>query len=396
MINFELRNLPDLFFGRGAEQRCGELLKEMGAHRVLVHHSGEAFVLPLVERVKGYLRDAGLWCVDLGGVKPNPRLSLIYEGIELCRREQIDAVLAVGGGSVIDSSKGIAMGAVYQGDVWDFYMGTVLPTKILKLGAISTFAGTGSEFSRASIVTNEELELKRSCDDIDIMRPAFAIINPELTFTVPPKQTAAGAADIFSHCCEFYFTHTKDVYLSHQLLAAGMKTVLKNAPVACREPDNYAARSALAITAPLAISGILRLGLVGDWACHLIEHEMSTEFDCPHGTGLAILTPYWIEYVYRRDVNLFARWAVDAFGVEYDFDDPERTVQDGLRALRNFYRQIDLPATIREFAPQADEETLRRMAKRIPYYGGPNRTTIGETFPLAEEDVFQIYRAALS
>lgn len=396
MINFELRNLPDLFFGRGAEKRCGELLKDMGAHRVLIHHSGEPFVLPLIQRIMGYLQEAGLWCTDLGGVQPNPRLSLIYEGIALCRKENIDAVLAVGGGSVIDSAKGIAMGTVYDGDVWDFYMGTALPKKILLLGAVSTFAGTGSEFSRASIVTNEALELKRSCDDIDIMRPAFAIINPELTFTVPPKQTPAGAADIFSHCCEFYFTHTKDVYLSHQLLAAAMKTVLKNAPIAYQYPEDYAARSALSITAPLAISGILRLGLVGDWACHLIEHEMSTEFNCAHGTGLAIITPYWIEHVYRQDITLFARWAVDAFGIDYDFDDPERTVQDGLRALRNFYQQLGLPATIRELAPQADEEVLRKMAGRIPYYGGPDKTTIGETFPLTQEDVFQIYRAALA
>lgn len=395
MNNFELRNLPDLFFGRDAEKRCGELLRDIGAKRVLIHHSGEPFVLPLVERVKGYVEQAGLWCTDLGGVKPNPRLSLIYEGIELCRREQIDAVLAVGGGSVIDSAKGIAMGAVYEGDVWDFYMGVAIPTKILKLGAISTFAGTGSEFSRASIITNEELELKRSCDDIDIMRPAFAIINPELTITVPPKQTAAGAADIFSHCCEFYFTHTKDVYLSHQLLAAGMKTVLKNAPIAYREPDNYAARSALSITAPLAISGLLRLGLVGDWACHLIEHEMSTEFDCPHGTGLGIITPYWIEYVYHQDINLFARWAVDAFGIAYDFDDPERTVKDGIRAFRHFLRELDIPSNIRELAPDADEAVLRKMAKRIPYYGGPDKTTIGETFPLTEEDVYRIYLSAL-
>lgn len=395
MNNFELRNLPDLFFGHGAEKRCGELLREMGATRILIHHSGEPFVLPLVERIKGYIQEAGLWCTDLGGVKPNPRLSLIYEGIKVCRRENIDAVLAVGGGSVIDSAKGIAMGAVYDGDVWDFYMGTVIPTKILMLGAVSTFAGTGSEFSRASIVTNEELALKRSCDDIDIMRPAFAIVDPDLTITVPPAQTASGAADIFSHCCEFYFTHTKDVYLSHKLLAAAMKTVLKNAPIAYEKPDDYAARSALAITAPLAICGILRLGLVGDWACHLIEHEMSTEFDLPHGTGLAIITPYWIEYVYRQDIPLFARWAVDAFGVEYDFDDPERTVKDGLRALRNFYRQLDLPDRIHAFAPHADEAALRRMAARIPYYGGPDKTTIGETFPLTEEDVFQIYRLTL-
>ena len=259
MINFELRNMPDFFFGRGMERKCGELIREFGGSRVLLHHSGEAFVLPLIESLKGYIEEAGLSWVELGGVVPNPRLSKIYEGIKLGKKEKIDCVLAVGGGSVIDSAKGIAMGCAYDGDVWDFYSQKAVPQKMLVLGVISTFAGTGSESSRASVVTNDETQLKRSADDFDLMRPDFAILNPELTQSIPPFQTASGAADIFSHLCENYFSSTDEIYLSRQLLTAGMKTVLKNAPLAVSEPENYAARSALMMTAPLAVNGIMRL-----------------------------------------------------------------------------------------------------------------------------------------
>lgn len=394
MINFELRNIPDLIFGRGGEQRCGELMKEIGGRKVLIHHSGEPFVLPLIEQVKEYLRQEGLDYVELGGVVPNPRLSKIKEGIQICREQSVDSILAVGGGSVIDSAKGIAMGAVYDGDVWDFYCGKAVPQRILPLGVVSTFAGTGSEFSRASVVTNEESGLKRSADDFDLMRPRFAILNPELTVTVPPMQTASGASDIMSHLCENYFTATKDVYLSHKLLAAGMHTVIKNAPIAVREPDNYAARSALMIVAPFAISGLLRLGLVGDWACHLIEHEMSTEWDIPHGAGLAVITPVWMTHVYQQDIPLFAKFGVDAFGIEYDFEHPERTALDGIAALRDFFNNLGMPARIRDFhSEDISDETLRKLAHRIPYYG--DQHTIGETFRLNEEDVYQIYKAAL-
>ena len=396
MLNFELRNYPDIFFGREAEKRCGELLKEIGGTKALIHHSGEQFVLPLIEKIKGYLRDAGLDCIDLGGVVANPLLSKIREGIALCREQKVDCVLAVGGGSVIDSAKGIAMGAVYDGDIWDFYCGKAEPKGILPLGAIATFAGAGSEWSRASVITNEENNHKRSADDFNLMRPAFAIHNPELTFTVPPYQTAAGAADIFSHLFEFYMSKTPDIYLSRQLLAAGMKTVIKYAETAVREPDNYAARSALMITSPFAVSGILRLGLIGDWASHLMEHQMSVEWNIAHGAGLAVLMPVWMKYNLHKNVGLFARFAVDAFGIEYDFDYPERTAMDGIRTLRNFFNSLGLLATVTELTKETpSDETLKKLAGRIPYYGGENKTLIGETFPLNKDDVYNIYKAAL-
>ena len=395
MINFELRNMPDFFFGRGMERKCGELIREFGGSRVLLHHSGEAFVLPLIESLKGYIEEAGLSWVELGGVVPNPSLSKIYEGIKLGKKEKIDCVLAVGGGSVIDSAKGIAMGCAYDGDVWDFYSQKAVPQKMLVLGVISTFAGTGSESSRASVVTNDETQLKRSADDFDLMRPDFAILNPELTQSIPPFQTASGAADIFSHLCENYFSSTDEIYLSRQLLTAGMKTVLKNAPLAVSEPENYAARSALMMTAPLAVNGIMRLGLIGDWACHLIEHEMSTEWDIPHGAGLAVITPFWMEYVYKRNIKLFARFAVEAFNCEYDFDDPELTAKEGIRKVRAFFRSLGLPSGIREFAGDVSCDTLKKLAGRVPYEVIENRRVIGGTFRLEEKDVYEIYRMAL-
>lgn len=396
MINFKLRGMPDFFFGKGMEKRCGRLLREFGGSRVLIHHSGEPFVLGLVERLKTYIEQAGLSWVELGGVVPNPRLSTIYKGIELGKKEKIDCVLAVGGGSVIDSAKGIAMGCVYNGDVWDFYSQKASPEEMLILGVVSTFAGTGSESSRASVVTNEKTGLKRSADDFDLMRPDFAIMNPELTLSVPPYQTASGAADIFSHLCENYFSADKEIYLSRQLLAAGMKTVLKNAPIAVREPGHYAARSALMITAPLAVNGILRLGLSGDWACHLIEHEMSTEWNVPHGAGLAVIMPHWMEYVCGRNIELFARFAVDAFGCSYDFDNPQATAKEGIRRVRRFFKSLGLPSCIGEFAGEGiAKDVLKKLAGRIPYDGAKPGGTIGGTFRLEEKDVYEIYKRAL-
>ncbi len=394
MINFELKNIPDMIFGRGTEERCGELLKSFGGTKALIHHSGEPFVQPLIEKVKGYLTEAGMEYAELGGVVPNPRLSKVYEGIELCRKEKCDCVLAVGGGSVIDSAKGIACGVPYGGDVWDMYRMVVTPKKVLTLGVISTFSGTGSECSCASVVTNEKTQLKLSIDDNPLVRPAFCILNPELTYSVPPMQTASGASDIMSHLVENFCTATPDVYMNHQFLIAGMKTVLKNAPIAVREPDNYAARSALAATAPFAISGLLRIGLVGDWACHLMEHEMSTEWNVPHGLGLAIITPVWMRYVYKRNVNLFAKLAVELFGLEYDFDCPERTALAGIDALSEWFQSIGMPRTIREFVDgDTSEATLRRMAARIDYPLEGHKT--GFAFAISAEDVVNIYKLAL-
>lgn len=394
MINFDLINMPDMIFGRDTEMQCGKLLKSYGAKKVLIHHSGEAFVKPLIECVKIYLQEAGLSFVELDGVVPNPRLSKVYEGIKLCREENIDSVLAVGGGSVIDSAKGIACGTPFMGDVWDMYRMIEPVKERLVLGVISTFAGTGSECSCASVVTNEKTQLKLSLDNQPIVRPDFCILNPELTYSVPPVQTASGASDIMSHLIENYCSKTKDVYLNQEFLLAGMKTVKKHAPIAVRDPENYAARSALMAASPFAISGLMRLGMVGDWSCHLMEHEMSTEWNIPHGLGLAIITPVWMKYVYRQDVALFAKLAVELFDIEYDYDHPENTALAGIEALSEWFRSLGMPKTIREYVKDdTSEETLRKMAHRIDY-ALPGHE-IGLAFRLTEEDVVNIYKLSL-
>lgn len=394
MINFDLMNIPDIIFGKGMEQRCGQMMKDFGATKVLIHHSGEPFVKPLVAKVGAWLKEAGLEWVELGGVVPNPLLSKVYEGIELCRKEKVDGVLAVGGGSVIDSSKGIACGVPYDGDVWDMYRMVAPVKERLVLGVVSTFAGTGAESSMASVVTHDTQRLKLSLDNQSIVRPDFCILDPELTYTLPAIQTASGASDIMSHLVENYCTATPDVYMNHEFLIAGMKTVIKHGPIAVKEPENYASRSALMALAPFAISGLLRIGLVGDWACHLMEHEMSTEWDIPHGLGLAIITPVWMRYVYKNDVNLFAKLATEAFHIEYDYDNPERTALQGIDALSCWFRSMGMPRTIREYVKgDTSDETLWKMANRIEYFQPGHKT--GLTFFLSPQDVVNIYKLAL-
>lgn len=395
MINFSLGKMPEFIFGHGSEMRCAELVKRYGGTRVLIHHSGEPFVLPLIEKVRGILEDAGLFCIDLGGVVPNPRLELVYEGIKLCKENNIDFVLAVGGGSVIDSSKGIALGSVYDGDVWDFYLQSVMPAKRLPLGSISTFAGTGSESTRASVVTKADEKLKRSADDVDIIRPDFAIMNPELTFTVPPYQTASGISDITSHLLENYFTRTKHVDFSDHLTFAGLKTVLKNAPMVMADPKNYDARAEIMLLAPFAINGVLKMGRAGDWSCHLIEHEMSAQWDIAHGAGLAVITPVWMRYVYEEDIEIFAKLGVNVFGLDYDFDNPKATAEETIRRFEAFFRSLGMPSRIRDFnVGEVTDEVLHEMARRIPYYK-ENKTRIGTVKSLSEDDIVEIYRRAI-
>ena len=398
MNDFSLGKMPEFIFGHKAEEKCAELIKRYGGTRVLIHHSGEPFVMPLIEKVRGILEDAGMFVMDLGGVVPNPRLDLVYKGIELCKENRIDFVLAVGGGSVIDSSKGIALGAVYDGDVWDFYLQKEIPVARLPLGSISTFAGTGSESTRASVVTKYEEKLKRSADDIDIIRPDFAIMDPELTFSVPPYQTASGISDITSHLLENYFSRTKHVDFSDNLTFGALKTVIKNAPLVMKDPCNYDARAEIMITAPFAINGIIRFGRSGDWSCHLMEHEMSAQWDVAHGAGLACITPVWMRYVYESDIPLFAKFGVNVFGLSYDFDDPKATAIETINRFEAFFKSLGMPSRLRDFKNIREEdlndEAFHEMARRVPYYRD-NGTRIGVVQPLDENDIVEIYRRSI-
>lgn len=399
MINLVLRGNTDIIYGKGEIAKVGALIKEHGGSRVLIHHVSEPFVLPLIETVKGYLDEAGLEYVDLGGVVPNPRLDKVYEGIELCRKERVDFVLAVGGGSVIDSSKAIAIGVPYEGDVWDFFMMKAVHKACLPVGVISTFAATGSECTTGTVITKEDEQLKRGVEDDNdniMIRPKFAILDPTLTFTAPRFQTASGTADIVSHICENFFSADPDNDFSDYFCVAGLKTAVKFGPMCLEDPRNYEARGALMLLSSYAINGYMKFGRHGDWNCHALEHEMSGEWDIPHGAGLAIITPHWMRYIYKDHMELFLKFATQVFNIPYNADDPEETALAGINALADFFHhKLGLPATLRELGVPEEkmtDEILHKVCRRIFYYG---TDVAGDLHPMREEDFYVILKQSV-
>lgn len=393
MIDFEIKNATDLIFGLDAEEKCAQLVKEYNGTRVLIHHSGESFVLPLVQRVKDILSTGGVSSTDLGGVVPNPRIEKVREGIALCRQEKVDFILAVGGGSVIDSSKLIALGVGYGGDAWEYCVGKPVDHKPLPMGVISTFAGTGSETTSGLVINKEDEHAKRGLEH-DWIKPCFAILNPKLTLTIPPFQTACGVADITSHLLENFFSPVKDSNLSHNLHVAALKTVLKYGAAVAANPADLEARSELMVLAPLAINGILKVGRYGDWACHAMEHKMSGDWDIPHGAGLAIVTPAWMRYIYKKHLDLFVSLAVEVLGLDNNAGSPAETALRGIEAMEHyFYDILKLPRQLSALGvTDVDDETLRTVVKKNFQYGN---TTIGGLEPLTEEDCYAIYQACL-
>lgn len=392
MIDFVLRSFTDLVYGRGKECRVAALIRDFGGTKVMIHHSGEPFVLGLIERIKGYLREDKLPFVELAGVVPNPHVELVYEGIRLCRRENVDFILAVGGGSVIDSAKAIGIGALYEGDIWDIYEGRIKHSRCLPVGVISTFAGTGSEATFGSVLTKGKI--KHGIEDSDdhvVMRPKFVILDPELTFTVPKFQSAVGIADMLTHLTENFFTGNENNDLSDHLIIAGIRTVLRYGPIVMSEPENYEARGALMLLSPLAINGVTKVGRWGDWGCHDIEHEMSGEWNIPHGAGLAVVMPVWMRYVYHSHMRQFVKFANLAFGIPVNMEAMEQTALAGIQAYEYFlYQSLGLPRTLRELdVPEEalSEEILKKVAGQVFYLGNK---TVGRTHPLVQEDVFAI------
>lgn len=399
MINVVLRNTTDTIYGKGSVSRVGELIRQNGGKKVLLHHVSEPFIRPLVEEVCGILEASGLSWVDLGGVVPNPRLSTVYEGIELCRKEGVDFILAIGGGSAIDSSKAIAIGVPYEGDVWDFFAMKAVHQEALPIGVISTFAATGSECTVGTVITKEDEKLKRGVEDSNdhvLIRPRFAILDPTLTFTAPRFQTASGTADIISHICENYFSADPDNDFSDHFCEAGLKTAVKFGPVVLEDPCNYEARGALMFLSGYAINGYMKFGRHGDWNCHALEHEMSGEWDIPHGAGLAIITPRWMRYIYREHLPLFIKFATSVFRIPYDADHPEHTALLGIEALEDvFYKKLGLPRTLRDLGVPEEkmtDEILHKVCKQIFYYGVD---VVGDMHPMREEDFFTILKQSV-
>ena len=388
MDNFNFYSPTEFVFGRNRENETGKYVKKFGGSKVLIHYgSGSVFRSGLLDRVKKSLEAEGIAYVELGGVQPNPRDTLIYKGIELCRKENVDFILAVGGGSVIDSAKGIAVGVDYEGDFWDFYEKKLGVTKALPIGTVLTIAAAGSEGSGASVVTKEDGMLKRDVGS-DLLRPKFSILNPELTFTLPAYQTACGATDIMAHVFERYFTNTEEVECTDRLCEALLLTMVKETPRVIENPENYGARANIMWAGTVAHNDIVGVGRSQDWNSHNIEHELSGLYDCAHGAGLAVIMPAWMEFVYKHDVNRFVQMATRVFGCELDEANPENTAKAGIKAFRQFLHDIGMPINFAELG--AKEEDIPLLVEK---HGVGDGLTWGFV-RLSAKDIAEIYRIA--
>ena len=374
MENFTFYTPTYFAFGDGEEKKTGALVRRFGGSRVLVvtgggsvHRSG------LYDTVAASLAAEGLFFTELSGVQPNPRSGKVYEGIETVRREKLDFILALGGGSVIDTAKAIAFGAVYAGDFWDIFTRAAdMPAQPLPIGTVLTLAAAGSEGSGNCVITHEVGNLKWGAPKSDSLRPRFSVMDPRLTCTLPPYQTACGAVDMLAHICERYFTTTADVGLTDRLCEALMKTILEAAPKALENPNDYAARADLMWAGMLAHNDSCGVGRRQDWASHQIEHELSAFYDCAHGAGLAVVMPAWMRYVMKENPARFARFAVEVFGCEMDPMDVEKTAREGIRRLKSFFRLLGMPTTLKELGGRVEdipEMVLHRAEKGFPFGG---------------------------
>ena len=358
MESFNFYSPTEFVFGRGRESECGELVKKYGGSKVLLHFGGaSAERSGLLAKVRDSLLKAGVDFIELGGVKPNPRDSKVYEGIELCRRENVDFILSVGGGSCIDSSKAIAVGVLYDGDFWDFYAGKAKIEKALPVATVLTIAAAGSEGSASSVVTKEDGGLKRGIGS-DLIRPKFSVLNPEWTCSLPAYQTACGATDIMAHVFERYFTNTPEVEITDRLCEAVLLTMLKEVPRVIEDPNCYEARANIMWAGTVAHNDIVGVGRSQDWNSHGLEHELSGLYDVAHGAGLAVIMPAWMEYVMHHNVMRFAQMACRVFGCQMDFENPENTAKEGIKKFRRFLSRIGMPINFEELGAKAEDIPL--------------------------------------
>ncbi len=356
MLNFTFY-APTLFdFGKDTAGDVGALVKRFGGSRVLVVTGGGSVKKNgAFQAATASLDGAGIPWQELAGVQPNPRSGKVYEGIGLVRGEGLDFILAIGGGSAIDTAKAIGMGAGYSGDFWDFFTGKAPIVRTLPVGTVLTIAAAGSEGSDSCVITQEKGNLKWGCPKTDVIRPKFSILDPSYTCTLPPYQTASGAVDMIAHILERYFSNTPDVALTDRLAEALVKTVLDAAPKALADPDDYAARADLMWTGMLAHNNSVGVGREQDWASHQMEHELSAFYDCAHGAGLAVVMPAWMEYVIGHDPMRFAQFASRVFGCEMDFAHPEDTGRAGIARLRETFRSWGMPVSFAQIGAKAED-----------------------------------------
>lgn len=379
-----------VIFGKGAENEVGKEVKLEGAKKVLLHFGGSsAEKSGLLKKVRASLESVGIPFVELGGVKPNPRVSLVREGIELARREEVNFILAVGGGSVIDSAKAIGYGLYNGGEVWDFYEGKRKPYGSTPIGVILTLAATGSELSDSSVITNEDGNLKRGYNS-DFCRPRFALLNPELTYSVPRFQTEVGTVDIMMHTIERFFHSGEGLDFTDRIACTLIKDTMEKGLVALDHPDDYQARASLMWASSLSHNGLMALGndQRGDWACHQLEHELSGMFDIAHGEGLAILFPAWSTYVYKEDPDRFAKMGALVFSIT---EKGEEGALKTIEAFKECFRKFEMPLSLKEAGIELTDEVLEELLDKATFYG---KRTLGAFKTLEREDMKQIYLLA--
>lgn len=392
MENFAYYTPTKVVFGKDEEKNVGKLAKEFGAKKVLIHYGGGSAIRSgLIDKIKTSLTEENISFVELGGVKPNPRLSLIYEGIKLAKENSIDFILAVGGGSVIDSAKGIGYGVANPDieDVWDLYIGKKKTQKCAPIGVILTIAAAGSEMSSGSVVTKEDEQLKRSygCDNA---RPKFAIMNPELTYTLPKYQIACGVVDIMMHTMERYFSPVGNLELTDTIAEGLLRTMIKYGKLSLENPHNYEARAEIMWASSLAHNGLTGCGGIGDWSTHQLEHDLGGVYDIAHGAGLSAVWGSWARYVYKENPKRFVQFAENVFGIEKIGTDEEISIK-GIEAMENFYKDIEMPISISETGINLSDEDVEMLAEKCSNNG---TRYIGSFKKLFKEDMAKIYSMA--
>ena len=389
MNNFVFYSPTEFVFGKATEMQVGALARKHGARKVMIVYGGGSVVRSgLLDRVKQSLREAGIEYCLMGGVQPNPVDTKVYEGIEFCRREQADMLLPVGGGSVIDTAKAIAAGVLYEGDFWDFYIGKAKVTKALKVAVVLTIPAAGSEGSGNTVITKLDGLQKLSLRVPEVLRPVFSIMNPELTYTLPPFQTACGVADMMAHIMERYFTNTQEVEIGDRLCEGTLMAIIKEAPKVMRNPEDYGARANLMWAGMIAHNGTCGVGCEEDWASHFLEHEISAIYGVTHGAGLSVIFPAWMTWMVEHNVGKIAQYAVRVWGVP-ESEDKKAVALEGIGKLKAFFNSLGLPVTFKELG--VENPDIDRLADSLHRNKGE---LVGNYVKLTKQDSKEIYRLA--
>ena len=389
MNNFVFYSPTEFVFGKATEMQVGALARKHGARKVMIVYGGGSVVRSgLLDRVKQSLREAGIEYCLMGGVQPNPVDTKVYEGIEFCRREQADMLLPVGGGSVIDTAKAIAAGVLYEGDFWDFYIGKAKVTKALKVAVVLTIPAAGSEGSGNTVITKLDGLQKLSLRVPEVLRPVFSIMNPELTYTLPPFQTACGVADMMAHIMERYFTNTQEVEIGDRLCEGTLMAIINEAPKAMRNPEDYGARANLMWAGMIAHNGTCGVGCEEDWASHFLEHEISAIYGVTHGAGLSVIFPAWMTWMVEHNVGKIAQYAVRVWGVP-ESEDKKAVALEGIGKLKAFFSFLGLPVTFKELG--IEDPDIDRLADSLHRNKGE---LVGNYVKLTKQDSKEIYRLA--